>query len=109
MKIFGPKMLAPACVPDRTDLASLAERNRHRINRLVIEARKGHHAAALLYSPDALYVAFAVQYPGTFCCRCVGEFGSKLAYQKAELTSSTARFVIARLIANINLADTLPL
>ena len=108
MKIFGPKFLAPACAPDRA-LSLLARSNRHRINRLVIEARKGRRAAALLFSRDALYIAILSWFDGKACFRCIGEYGEKLFYDRGSLTSRGARFTIARLIANINADDNLPL
>ena len=109
MKIFGPKVLTPNCVPDRVSSPPIARSNRHRINRLVIEARKRHRAGALLYTHDALYLAILSWLDGKACFRCVGEYGEKLFYQRGPLTNSDARFTIARLVANINADDELPL
>jgi hypothetical protein len=108
MKIFGPKWAVPPCVPDRIDSATPREHNRHRIKRLVSEARKGQRAAALLFGPDALYVVFLSWLDGRACVRCAGENGDRLFYQR-ELSDSAVRFTIARLVLMLNPDENLPL
>jgi hypothetical protein len=109
MKIFGPKCLAPACVPDRVALASQARENRYRISRLITEARKSHRAAALLFTPDALHVVILSWLAGKACFRCINENGDRLLYQQGALTSSVATSVIEHLFAVLTPDDVPPL